>query len=314
VKYYKSVITFFSTAFPFSLSKVLKPQKLLYFIFLSLIILSGCDRLSAIPYSPETTPEMWLNTHPHANVSLGTLEIIFMEPTSTFLVYFLGILGIVVGSYFLKIRENHQSRLWWGIALILWGVQAILGGTAYQALSYELKCAGREICSYASWVEIYYYLVSIISINAMVMAVAHSSAGIAMKRVLPVYAVVNTGIYSVLCLAGAFIPNKFFVSFEFIVLFTTPSYVILFVINVIRYYKLKEKMDLYLMITWLFLGVIMAMYYLYLGLGYAKKLWNQGIWFNENDVLHIGLILWIIYIAFGVAKRVKDIPKPKKLL
>jgi uncharacterized protein DUF6962 len=277
------------------------------FWFLSIVALSGCDRLATIPYIPKITPEEWLNTHPHVNLSLGSFEFVFMEPTSTFFVYFLGLVGIVVGLYFLRIREGHKSRFWWGIALVLWGIQAILGGTDYQALSYELKCSGREFCSYISWVEIYYYLVSIASINAMVIAVSYSSAEKTTKKFLTFYAVVNTIVYSALCLTGAIIPNRFLVSFEFIVFFTTPSYLILFVINSIRYYRLREKIDLSLMITWLSLGVVMAAYYLFLGLGYAERLWDQGIWFNENDVLHIGLILWMIYIAFGVAKKVEDI-------
>jgi hypothetical protein len=230
-----------------------------------------------------------------------------MEPTSSLLVYLLGLLAIVVGLYFLRIRDNHQSRLWWGIALLLWGIGALLGGTDYQALSYELKCAGKEVCSYISWVEIYYYLVSIASINAIVMGVAHSSAGKAMRRILPVYAVMNTALYSALCLTGAFIPNRFLVSFELIILFSTPSYVILFIINTIRYWKLREKMDLALMVTWLSLGVVMAAYYLYLGLGYSERLWERGIWFSENDVLHVGLILWMLYIGFVVAKKAKDL-------
>ncbi len=146
-----------------------------------------------------------------------------MKYLTTFFVYFLSFIGIMAGSYFLLIRENHRSRLWWGVALLLWGVQAFL------------------------------------------------------------------------------------VSFELLVLFTTPTYLILFIINAIRYFKLREKIDLSLMITWLSLGIVMTAYYLYLGLGYAEKLWGQGIWFNENDVLHLGLILWIAYIAFGVAKNVKDI-------
>jgi len=280
---------------------------LLSFIPLSVIPLSVCSRLDTIPYSPETTPEIWLENHPHVNIPLDSWEFVLTEPTSTLLVYSLGLLAIVLGLYFLRIRDNHRSRLWWGIALLLWGIGALLGGTDYQALSYELKCAGKEVCSYISWVEIYYYLVSIASINAMVMGVAHSSAGKVMRRVLPVYAVVNTALYSALCLTGAFIPNKFLVSFELIVLFAAPSYVILFITNTMRYHKLREKMDLALMVTWLSLGIVMAAYYPYWALGYSEELWENGIWFSENDVLHVGLILWMLYIGFVVANKVKDL-------
>jgi len=309
MKYFNNFFTPLSTNSAFSMTKILNLPKHYLLWFLSLITLSGCSRLGTIPYLPQTTPETWLNTHPHVHISLDSLEFVFMEPTSTFLVYFLGFLAMIIGFYFLRIRGNYKSRLWWGIALLLWGIGALLGGTDYQSLSYELKCAGKQFCSYISWVEIYYYLVSIASINAMVMAVAHSSAEGVMKRALPVYAAVNTAVYSTLCLAGAFMPNKFLVSFELIVLFTTPSYIILFIINAIKYFKTRGKMDFYLMITWLFLGVVMAAYYIYLGFGYSGMLWEMGIWFNENDVLHIGLILWMLFIGFAVAKKVQDLPE-----
>ena len=279
---------------------------LLFSIPLSVIPLFRWNRLDTIPYSPETTPQAWLDNHPHVNVSLGSWGFVLTEPTSTLLVYSLGLLAIVLGLYFLRIRDNHQSRLWWGIALLLWGIGALLGGTDYQALSYELKCAGKEVCSYISWVEIYYYLVSIASISAMVIAVAHSSAGNAMRRVLSVYAATNAALYSALCLTGAFIPNRFLVSFELLVLFAAPSYAILFVTNAVRYYRLREKMDLALVVTWLSLGVVMAAYYPYWALDYGEELWEKGIWFSENDVLHVGLILWMLYIGFVVAKKVRD--------
>jgi len=270
------------------------------------VVFSGCERLAAIPYVPETTPQQWLNTHPHIDVSVGPLDFIFMEPTSTFLVYLLGLITIVIGIQFIRVRENQKSRIWWGVALVLWGVGAMLGGTDYQSLSYELKCRGKEVCSYLSWVKIYYYLASISSINAMVVAVSHSSAGTVMKKALPIYALTNNLIYSVLCLTGAMIPNRFLVSFELLVLFTTPSYIILFIVNTIRYRTHKKKLDLALMFTWLLLGVVMGAYYAYLGIGMSDTLWDKGVWFNENDVLHIGLIFWVLYIRCVVAKKVKD--------
>jgi hypothetical protein len=280
---------------------------LLSLVPLSVLPLLARGRLATIPYSPERTPETWLEKHPHVNVSLGSWGFVLTEPSSSLLVYSLGFLAIVLGFYFFRIRDNHQSRLWWGIALMLWGIGALLGGTDYQALSYELKCAGKEACSYVSWVEIYYYLASIASVNAMVLAVAHSSAGNVMRRVLPVYAVANAALYSALCLTGAFVPNKFLVSFELLVLFAAPSYVLLFITNTTRYLKHGEKMDLALMGTWLSLGIVVAAYYPYWALGVSDELWDRGIWFNENDVLHVGLILWMLYIGFVVASKVKDL-------
>jgi amino acid transporter len=129
-----------------------------------------------------------------------------------------------------------------------------------------------------------------------------------MRGILPVYAMVNTALYSVLCLTGAFVPSRFLVSFDLIVLFTVPSYLILFAINTARYYRLRQQIELALMVTWLSLGVVMAAYYIYLALGYSAKLWEKGIWFTENDVLHVGLILWMLYIGFVVAKKARDSP------
>jgi hypothetical protein len=69
-------------------------------------------------------------------------------------------------------------------------------------------------------------------------------------------------------------------------------------------------MDLALLGTWLWLGVTLGAYFLYLILDVTDGLWAQGVWFSENDVLRIGLILWMVTIARVVAKRLVDAPDP----
>jgi len=124
------------------------------------------------------------------------------------------------------------------------------------------------------------------------------------------YALGHAALYILVVLVGALVPIKFLISFELLLLVAAPNILILFGLNGWRYNKLKDPMDLALLGTWLWLGVTLVAYFLYLILDITHDLWAQGVWFSENDVLHIGLILWMIYIALVVAKQVVDAPDP----
>jgi hypothetical protein len=93
---------------------------------------------------------------------------------------------------------------------------------------------------------------------------------------------------------------------------STPILLILFVLNGWRYYIYSNPMDFSLLITWILLLLTSGVYWLYDELDITQKLWarGKGFWFSQNDVLHVCLILWIIYITTVVAHRIKDYTLP----
>ena len=281
-------------------------KRIVLFLF-SIIILTACGRLDTIPCEPAQTPETWLQIQPFAEFKLGSQNIIFVQPSTSIIVYLLGIITVAVGFYFLRTRNSQRSRLWWGIALLLWGVGALLAGTSYEAFSYAIKCAGRDACLWTSWWEVLYLIVSVWSIDAMMLAVAHSSTGGKLRKWLSIYAILNAIFYFTIVIVGAFIPVKILISFELLLIVTAPNILAFFAVHGWRYLQHKGKPDLVYLGTWLWLGITIAAYFLYLISGNTASLWAKGIWFSENDVLHIGLVTWMLYIARILAPHVKDV-------
>ncbi len=271
------------------------------------------DRLKSIRYTdPELTPENWCEVQPCRTIKLASREFILTQPSSTFFVYSLGILTIGVGLHFLWRQDDQVSRLWWGISLLLWGIGALLAGTSYQAFGYHIKCAGQETCSWTSWWEVIYLIFQQVSMDALLVAIAFSCTNGTLQTVLLAYALLSAVGYVILTFIGGIIPVKSLITFELMVWVSTPIYLIIFILNAWRYYWLSTSMDLALMGAWALLLFTMAAYWLYDKLDITPKLWakGKGIWFSQNDVLHIGLILWLICIAAVVADRVNDYVVP----
>jgi len=267
------------------------------------ILLTSCGRLDTLLYEPTQTPETWLQMQPYARIG----QIIFVQPSTSIIVYLLGLLTIGIGVYFLRIQNGQRSRQWWGIALLLWGLGALLAGTSYEAFSYDIKCAGRAACLWTSWWEIAYLLVTVWSVDAMLLAVAYSSATGKLRKGLSVYAIANAAVYTVLLLIGVYVPVKFLISFEFLLVVGFPGIFAFFLINGRRYRQSKLPLDKALLVTWIWLGLTIIAYFAYYVSGNAAALWAKGIWFTENDVLHIFLIVWMLYIAFAVAPKTQDL-------
>ena len=276
-------------------------------------VLAGFSRLKSIRHTDsELTPANWCELQPCVKIRFASREILLTQPTSTFFVYALGLLTIGAGLYFLKIRGSELSRLWWGLSLLLWGIGTLLAGTSYQAFGYQIKCAGRHSCAWTSWWEVIYLLFQQVSMDAMLVAVAYSCTVGLLQMVLLVYALVNAVVYVIVTLIGGIAPVKSLITFNMMVRVSTPILLIFFILNGWRYHMFKDPMDLALLGTWILLLLISAAYCLYDDLDITQKLWTKGdgIWFSQNDVLHIGLIFWMIYITTVVAERVKDYAAP----
>ena len=272
-------------------------------------ISSAFNRLKSIRYTdPERTPENWCEFQPCVTIKLASKDVILTQPSSAVLVYSLGVLVVGVGLSFLWLRGDQVSRLWWGISLLLWGIGALLAGTSYQAFGYQIKCAGREACAWTSWWEVIYLVLQQVSLDALLVAIAYSCTEGMLQTVLLACALLTAVGYVILAFVGGIVPIQSLITFELMVCVSTPLFLTMVLLSAWRYHTLGTAMDLALVGAWLLLLLTMTAYWLYDKLDITPKLWakGKGIWFSQNDVLHIGLILWMIYIAAVVAERVQD--------
>ena len=276
-------------------------------ILLALIFLFCSNQLDKILYLPWITPEEWCESQPCMEFVIFSLNITIVQPSSTIFVYLLGFITIVIGAILLRNESAQKFVSWWGIALLLWGVGAVLAGTSYQAFSYEIKCTGRTFCIWTNLWEIFYLIFSVGSINAMLVAQSNLSEKRKWDKNMKGYALGNFILYVFIVIIGSVIPVQFLISFELMILFLVPTILFLLIFNVKKYLVQKRRINLSLVTIWIALILIIGLYFLYYMLSITEMLWEQGIWFSENDVLHISLILWMIYIYFVVSKFGKNV-------
>jgi hypothetical protein len=145
-----------------------------------------------------------------------------------------------------------------------------------------------------------------VSIDTLLVAIAISCTTGTTQKILLTYALVCAVAYVLLAFIGGIMPIKTLITFELMVWVSIPTFLILLFINGWRYYLFNTAIDLALIGVWLGLIFIMLAYWIYDRQVITAKLWAKRIWFSQNDVLHIGLILWMIYIAAFVTHNVKD--------
>ena len=87
--------------------------------------------------------------------------------------------------------------------------------------------------------------------------------------------------------------------FGLFTIFFMPMFVLFFVTSVIQYRENNDELNKTLIITWILFLIVNGSYYVYYFLGFTESIYeNTGIWFSANDVLHVALIGWMLYIQF----------------
>jgi len=186
--------------------------------------------------------------------------------------------------YYIKYK-NNQFSLWLGINFILWGLGAFLAGLSYQTFGYYLKCVGNEYCTFTNWIELLYMTLTVLSINALLIAYSYLTNDSKVQTNLQNYAIRSVVLYSLFQGIGIVLSNQFMISYEGMLVFLSPNIIIMMWIN---YQNLNKSLHKKLWIIWLlFLGVNIA-YFVALFSNQGPFLYsNFNIWFNENDTLHV---------------------------
>jgi hypothetical protein len=255
---------------------------------------------------PPLTPAAFCAAQPCVPIRIGGAELVLGQPSSTLLVFLLAALGCAAGVRVLRRAGGERSRAWLGASLLLGGVGALLAGTSYQAFGWEIKCAGRETCAWTSGWEIAYLILSVASANAMLVAVAFARATGPWRKRLCAWAVLASGIHLLLTAVGSILPARFLISFELLLLFVAPLVPACLLLLGWRWRRLGDPLDAALVGAAGLLVAVVGAYYLHLSLGLTEALWARGVWLSANDVLHAGMIVWIVVLVRRVAPRLRD--------
>lgn len=253
--------------------------------------------LFSIP-DPKLSEQNWRTSQPCKEVKIGNFKFLLTQPLSSFWVYLLGILTIWAGIEFLRVPSPQVKNYWWSASAILWGVAALLAGTSYQAFSYYLKCHGRPFCAWTSWWEIAYLYLQLLSVNLILVADALTIFQPGLTQSLCfTYAALSSTIYFFIVAYGSLKPLKNLITFELMITFCAPVIIFLMCVHIQRYFSAPNELDLFLIKGSLGLIGITFIYFIYLKVGLSEKLWKKGIWFSENDILHVLLIICVVAVG-----------------
>lgn len=137
----------------------------------------------------------------------------------------------------------------------------------------------------------------------MLVAVAYACT--LARRGVMIYALANAVVYTIVAIAGVLLPSIVLLSFEVLMLFALPGIILVIVLAA----RSKEPASRPILIAAVLLIVVNVAYFAYYAAGITETLWDggDGFYFSANDVLHVGMIAWLVYVAAAVGPRLRDL-------
>jgi hypothetical protein len=142
----------------------------------------------------------------------------------------------------------------------------------------------------------------------MLISVAYACTTDRLRRGLVIFAGLNAVAYAIVTVIGVLTPSAVLLSFAVLMLFAVPGILIVIVVAGRRYRSTRDPMDRSLVVAAVLQVLVQIAYFAYYAAGITAVLWDDGagFYFSENDVLHIGMILWLWYVVAVVGRYLRD--------
>ena len=229
---------------------------------------------------------------------------IWNTPSSTLFVVLLILVYFYAGWVYLSRGRGQPAFLWIGASFVLDGLAAIPACVSYQMFAYEIKCAGREVCDYTSWWEIVYSILQAWALPPLVIGVIMLYFGRRWFTGVRIFSFLHAAIYSVLIVVGVFAQDIYLVSWTFLIHWITPGLLLCAGIFAYSWLGAGQKSGRRRLLNWVALFAVYHAYLYYSEAGYTAELYHgTGLWFSDNDVLHVGLIAWVFHFLTAFPAR-----------
>lgn len=259
---------------------------LLIFSLTGFVVFLMMGQVGLLLIEPKTGLDAFLAQSPTLNLN----GLLLQQPSSSLLILVLAGITIKLGIDYLR-QKKDRVRFWLGVNFLFWGLGAFFAGLSYQAFGYALKCGDPVACTYTDWAELLYMVLTVLSLNALLVAYAHFDLPTRFRRLYLTLAFSSVVGYTFFQGLGMLLPNRFMVSYEGLLVFLAPNLMV-FLITDFTYRK--NPVHQRLLWLWIMFIFVNAAYFISLFSGQGPWLMSRfGLWFNENDTLHVLLILWM---------------------